>query len=117
MIAANGQANPCPLPAIKPTMGIINMTKEARNTTPAPLPPDPDNLNDDRAEWVASCLALMVRETGCAYGREALGDLLADMFHWCDRNGLAGEMPNIFAGAAETYRAETANDPFEENDK
>ena len=78
------------------------------------LPPDPDDMNDDRAEWVASCLAIMSKTTGCEYGREALGDLLCNMFHWCDRNGLAGEMPNIFAGAAENYRQETMPLPEDE---
>jgi hypothetical protein len=28
------------------------------------LPPDPDNLNDNRAEWAGAALATFMRETG-----------------------------------------------------
>ena len=64
--------------------------KESRNNLEMPreLPPDPDNLNDDRAHWAGVCIDSMADLTGCEQGQEALGDLLTNMFHWCDRNGL-----------------------------
>jgi hypothetical protein len=87
--------------------------KESRNSLEMPreLPPDPDNLNDDRAHWAGVCIDSMADLTGCEQGQEALGDLLTNMFHWCDRNGLAGEMPNLFARAHRMYTDETM--PFE----
>ena len=49
-------------------------------------PPDPDGLNDDRAAWAGSALAAFVRTTGTDE-EDAVGDLLADLMHWCDRHG------------------------------
>jgi hypothetical protein len=50
------------------------------------LPADPDGQNEDRAAWAAAALRAMMRETGCDEN-EALGDLLTNLRHWCDRNG------------------------------
>lgn len=45
------------------------------------LPPDPEGINDERARRAASALAKY-------YDKEAAAsDLLADLMHWCDRNG------------------------------
>jgi hypothetical protein len=49
------------------------------------LPPDPDNMNDSRAQWAEAALSTFMRETGTGQ-EDALGDLLADLRHWCDRN-------------------------------
>lgn len=51
------------------------------------LPPDPDDLNDDRASWAAHALNQFSRLTGCDEQDEAIGDLLGNLMHWCDRNG------------------------------
>ena len=48
-------------------------------------PPDPDEMNDERAEWAGTALAAFIKETGTDL-EDALGDLLADLMHWCDRN-------------------------------
>ncbi len=48
------------------------------------LPPDPENMNGDRAEWAAALRAFEA-VTGADY-EEALGDLLCDLMHWSDRN-------------------------------
>jgi hypothetical protein len=49
------------------------------------LPPDPENMNNDRAEWAASALRQFQCVTGTDY-EDSLGDLLCDLMHWCDRN-------------------------------
>ena len=49
------------------------------------LPADPEGLNDDRAAWAGTALAAFQLATG-AEDEFALGDLLADLMHWADRN-------------------------------
>lgn len=49
------------------------------------LPPDPDGMNDDRAAWAGSAVAAFVQVTETDQ-EDALGDLLADLMHWSDRN-------------------------------
>ena len=50
-----------------------------------PIPPDPEEMNDMRAEWAASALNQFIAITG-AERADALMDLLCDLRHWCDRN-------------------------------
>ena len=52
-----------------------------------PLPPDPENMNDKRAQWAAAALREFGRITGTD-DEDALGDLLCDLMHWCDRNDM-----------------------------
>src|SRR4051812_22225491 len=42
------------------------------------LPPDPDNMNADRAEWAAAALRHFQCTTGTDYA-DTLGDLLCDL--------------------------------------
>jgi hypothetical protein len=50
------------------------------------LPPDPEGMNDKRAAWGER--AIVAFETATRTDRDdALSDLLADLMHWCDRNG------------------------------
>jgi hypothetical protein len=55
------------------------------------LPPDPENLNGDRAEWAGAALRHFQCVTGTDY-EDALGDLLCDLMHWCDRNNFDFEL-------------------------
>jgi hypothetical protein len=71
---------------------------------PILLPPDPDNLNDDRSAWAASALATFMQITGTDQ-EDAVGDLLADLMHWCDRNNYEFELALIRARGH--YEAET----------
>src|SRR5580765_3673833 len=81
-------------------------------TTKPQLPPDPDGMNDDRAAWADECIYLMSELTGCEPGQEALGDLMCNLFHWGDRNGITpDEMVNLFMNRKQMYHEETA--PFE----
>jgi len=50
------------------------------------LPPDPEGMNDSRAEWAGAALSSFMMVTGTDE-EDALGDLLADLMHWADRNG------------------------------
>jgi hypothetical protein len=49
------------------------------------MPPDPEGMNDRRAEWAAAALRAFMEATGTDE-ENALGDLLTDMMHWADRN-------------------------------
>jgi hypothetical protein len=89
--------------------------KESRNTKGQRLPPDPDNMNADRACWAGECIDLMSEITGCEPGQEALGDLLCNLFHWGDRNGITpDELEAIFASRRKMYDEETR--PIPEDD-
>jgi hypothetical protein len=48
-------------------------------------------MNDDRASWAGIALHHFRRATGA--GREdAVGDLLCELMHWCDRNNFDFEL-------------------------
>jgi hypothetical protein len=49
------------------------------------LPPDREKMNHDRAAWAGAALRQFQCVTG-ADDEDALGDLLCDLIHWCDRN-------------------------------
>lgn len=49
------------------------------------LPPDPEGMNDERADWAGAALELFVGITGTDE-EDSLGDLLTDLMHWADRN-------------------------------
>jgi hypothetical protein len=61
------------------------LTDERRPVMTPKLPPDPDNMNDARAAWARNALATFIQDTGTDQ-EDALGDLLADLMHWCDRD-------------------------------
>jgi hypothetical protein len=71
---------------------------------PKQLPPDPEEMNDDRAEWAAAALRDFQCTTGTDYG-DALADLLCDLAHWCDRNDIDFEASMSIARMH--YEAET----------
>jgi Zn ribbon nucleic-acid-binding protein len=50
------------------------------------LPPDPERMNDSRAEWAGHALAAFMSQTGTDAG-SALTDLLCDLMHRADRDG------------------------------
>lgn len=58
------------------------------------LPPDPEGMNDVRAEWADQAMRRFAEQTNQDMEFEAddiLGDLLCDLMHWCDRNGVRFE--------------------------
>jgi hypothetical protein len=66
---------------LKPTFNL----QPEETTMPKPLPADPENMNAARAGWAAVVLRQFRRITGTE-DDDALGDLLCDLMHWCDRN-------------------------------
>jgi hypothetical protein len=50
------------------------------------LPPDPDQMNDNRS-WLASKALRRFQKLSRADDEDALGDLLCNLRHWCDRTG------------------------------
>ena len=69
------------------------------------LPPDPERMNDQRAERAAAALQIFQTVTGTD-PEDALCDLLADLMHWCDRNGCA--FSNELRRARFHYEEETS---------
>lgn len=49
------------------------------------LPPDPENMNGSRAAWGGVAVRAFMKATRTEE-EDALGDLLADLMHWADRN-------------------------------
>jgi hypothetical protein len=78
----------------------------AGNTAKRTLPPDPENQNDDRATWAATALRAFRKATGTDE-EDALGDLLADLMHWSDRNNF--DFDAALDRARMHYEAETAD--------
>ncbi len=50
-------------------------------------PADPDEMNDARASWAAVAIESFVAATRTD-PEDALADLLGNLMHWSDRNGL-----------------------------
>jgi hypothetical protein len=71
------------------------------------LPPDPDGLNDDRAQWAKEALGSFSKGAGSEEDT-AVSDLLTDLRHYCDRHGLDWE-EQLFR-ANNHYAEETMSD-------
>lgn len=69
-----------------------------------PLPPDPEGMNDKRAEWADAALCEFQRVVR-GDKEDALADLLANLHHWCDRNG--HDFDASLAMAKQHYAEET----------
>lgn len=72
------------------------------------LPPDPDRINEDRAEWAGAALRHFQGTTGSDF-EDALCDLLCDLIHWSDRNAL--DFDSELSRARQHYEAETTQAP------
>jgi len=79
-------------------------TTKTKTKTKTTLPPDPEQMNDERADWAAVALDMFQATTG-AEDPDALADLLADLMHWCDRHDTAFEAE--LTRARHFYREET----------
>lgn len=78
------------------------------------LPPDPDEMNDERALWAETALASFRDATGADKG-DALSNLLCDLMHWCDRNRQSFLV--AMERAQMHYDAETLGDSRRENEE
>ena len=68
------------------------------------LPPDPEGMNDERAEWAASCIRHFQCLTGADWD-DAVSDLIGDLMHFCDRESF--DFTNELERARAHYEAET----------
>jgi hypothetical protein len=80
-------------------------------STPAKLPPDPEGKNDNRAAWAGVAIAAFQEVTGTD-DEDVLGDLLADLMHWADRDQYDFDAA-LTRGRAH-YEEETTGDPLSE---
>lgn len=70
---------------------------------------DPEGKNEDRALWAQSALSIYAVKTGQSMKTdkpEIFSDLLADLMHYADRNGI--DFNEAFKSALGNYRAETS---------
>lgn len=75
--------------------------------SPAPkLPPDPDGMNDERAGLAKSAMDALPVD-GDVPAENRVRDLLCNLHHWCDRNGI--DFDSIAEEAEGSYRSETAS--------
>lgn len=72
------------------------------------LPADPDGQNDDRASCAREALDRFVQVTGTD-PEDAVADLLADLMHFADRNGV--NFNHELKRARWHYHEETRPDP------
>lgn len=68
------------------------------------LPPDPEGMNEKRAEWAHDALVRFMDRTRQTDEDEALGDLLCDFHHLADRQGL--DLAKFLSRARECYLEE-----------
>jgi hypothetical protein len=74
------------------------------------LPPDPDDMNPERAEWAEQSLKVFMDSTGVDAG-DAICDLLADLMHLCDRESEEyGSFETALSRAQMHYDAETTDE-------
>jgi hypothetical protein len=83
-----------------------NKSKGQRPPEAPQLPRDPDGMNDKRAAWAERAIVEFERATRTDR-EDALADLLADLFHWCDRNGV--DFETELARGRGNYEEETAD--------
>jgi hypothetical protein len=93
------------LTAVTNPVDVLSVRQEAEVYGTREVPPDPDELNDDRAVWAEVALAAFAAETGCDRA-DALPDLLCDLLHWCDRTGVS--FADELERARGHYRVETS---------
>lgn len=72
---------------------------------PGVIPPDPDNQNDERADWAGRCLELFKKLTRCDE-EDAVHDLITDLAHYCDRQETV-DFNDELNHAANMYNEET----------
>ena len=75
------------------------------NKTAGILPPDPERMNEKRALWADGALRAFRNLTGTDF-EDAVSDLMADLMHWCDRNGMT--FANELRRARYHYEEETS---------
>jgi hypothetical protein len=68
------------------------------------VPPDPEGMNDDRAEWAGAAIRHFQCTTGTDW-EDTVADLLCDLMHFCDRESF--DFQKELDRARMHYEAET----------
>jgi hypothetical protein len=86
----------------------VGVTQTKEETMTKAFPPDPENLNDQRAQWAENALSTFLHETGIDL-EGSLADLLCNLMHLADRRDwdFAAELEHAQAH----YEAGTTPDP------
>jgi hypothetical protein len=74
------------------------------------LPPDPEGMNDSRAEWAHEAIQTFMKRTGTDF-EDSLGDLLCDLMHWSDR--VSFDFDLAIDRARDNYIEETGGMPWQ----
>lgn len=74
--------------------------------------PGEEPNNDDRAQWAEEALRAFCIATGVDTTETAVGDLIADLGHWCDRHTYCDEkgrlnLAQLIENGRSHYEAET----------
>jgi hypothetical protein len=102
----------CEFPKLKKGPGLATNGHHGLNH----LPPDPEEMNDARAEWAKSTITFFEQYGESPHkdatkmginvlARQNLSDLIADFGHYCDREGY--HLNSLIRIAAECYLEET----------
>jgi len=86
--------------------GRAAIAKATGGQSTVKLPPDPEGMNNDRAEWAACCIRHFQCQTGTDW-EDAVCDLLGDLMHFCDREGF--DFRHELNRARTHYEAETTD--------
>ncbi len=71
------------------------------------LPPDPENMNNDRSNWANTAIVAFQMVTGTD-DEDAVADLLCDLMHMLDRYGTTfGTFDRALERARSNYAEET----------
>jgi hypothetical protein len=71
------------------------------------LPPDPEGMNEARAEWAGAAIHAYMARTRTDL-EDVVADLVTDLEHWCDRNGQSFDAE--FTRGRSNYISETTLD-------
>ncbi|MCA9062663.1 MAG: hypothetical protein KDA96_06375 [Planctomycetaceae bacterium] len=96
----------CPCCGHDGTVGDFRIPAPDKHLHRPDLPPDPEDMNERRSKWADAAIRVFRNVTGTDE-EDALGDLLADLMHWSDRNQYDFEAA-LFR-ARDHYEAETCD--------
>lgn len=85
------------------TKGLRVPYPDVNHSTATNLPPDPDNMNDLRAQGADDALVTFAGKQEIDH--QTLADLICDAAHWSDRN--RSQMAKVWKMAAKRYNKET----------
>jgi hypothetical protein len=98
------------MPRKTPEERLQRQLRNAKRKLKRALPADPEGKNDERATWAKAAIMAYRQDTN-SNRRDALGDLLCDLMHLCDRDRRFRTFESSLERAERRYEEETA-DPY-----